>query len=178
MGHVGRFTAVDAVRYPRGARVIVRTSRGLEIGEVLSPTDEAPARGESDGSILRGMTVEDQLLEARLEKNRHEAFAACEARIRELRLGAALVDVEHLFDGRSLFFYFLGDVPAELEAVTAELAEVYDAAVQFRKFSDTVTDGCGPGCGTAEATGAGCTSCATGCPIGSACGSGKPPEAG
>jgi cell fate regulator YaaT (PSP1 superfamily) len=177
MGHVGRFTAVDAVRYPRGARVIVRTSRGLEIGEVLSPTDEAPARGESDGSILRGMTVEDQLLEARLEKNRHEAFAACEARIRELRLGAALVDVEHLFDGRSLFFYFLGDVPAELEAATAELAEVYDAAVQFRKFSDTVTEGCGPGCGTAEATGGGCTSCATGCPIGSACGSGKPREA-
>jgi hypothetical protein len=37
MGQVGRFTAVDAVRYPRRSRVIVRTRRGLEIGEVLTP---------------------------------------------------------------------------------------------------------------------------------------------
>jgi cell fate regulator YaaT (PSP1 superfamily) len=169
LGHVGRFTAVDAVRYPRGTRVIVRTSRGLEIGEVLNPTEDAPARGQSDGSILRGMTVEDQLLEARLDKHRHQAFEACAARIRELKLPAALVDVEHLFDGRSLYFYFLGDAPPELESVTAELAEVYDAAVQFRKFSDTVIEGCGPGCGTAEAAGGGCISCAAGCPVGSVC---------
>jgi cell fate regulator YaaT (PSP1 superfamily) len=173
MGHVGRFTAVDAVRYPRTARVIVRTSRGLEIGEVLSQAADAPPPGQSDGSILRRMTIEDQLLEARLERNRQEAFAACAQRIRELGVGAALVDVEHLFDGRSLVFYFLGDVPAEVEAVTAELAEVYDAAVQFRKFTDTVAEGCGPGCGTADAAGAGCKTCATGCPIGSACGSPK-----
>lgn len=173
MGHVGRFTAVDAVRYPRAARVIVRTSRGLEIGEVLSPTDEAPPRGESDGSIVRGMTIEDQLLEARLERNRQGAFEACAAKIRELRLPVALVDVEHLFDGRSLYFYFLGEAPRELEAVTAELAEVYDATVQFRKFADTVVEGCGPGCGTADGPGSGCTTCATGCPVGSACGSAK-----
>jgi cell fate regulator YaaT (PSP1 superfamily) len=170
VGHVGRFTAVDAVRYPRGARVIVRTSRGLEIGEVLSPAEDAPVHGQSDGSILRRMTIEDQLLEARLEKHRQAAFAACEEKIRELGLPAVLVDVEHLFDGRSLYFYFLGDAPRELETVTAELAEVYDAAAQFRKFSDTVAEGCGPGCGTADGPGGGCTTCATGCPVSSACG--------
>ncbi|HKD36141.1 MAG TPA: PSP1 domain-containing protein, partial [Pirellulales bacterium] len=170
IGNVGRFTAVDAVVYPRGARVILRTSRGLEIGEVLSSAADAPPHGQSDGSIVRRMTIEDQLLEARLERNRQEAFAACAQRIRKLGLGAVLVDVEHLFDGRSLFFYFLGEVPAELEAVTAELAEVYDAAVQFRKFADTVVEGCGPGCGTADAVGGECKSCSTGCPIGSACG--------
>ena len=40
MGQVGRFTAVDAVRYPRRSRVIVRTRRGLELGEVLIPPDD------------------------------------------------------------------------------------------------------------------------------------------
>ena len=35
MGQVGRFAAVDAVRYPRHSRVIVRTRRGLEMGDVL-----------------------------------------------------------------------------------------------------------------------------------------------
>ena len=39
MGEVGRFTAVDGRQYPRGARVIVRTPRGLETGEVLATFD-------------------------------------------------------------------------------------------------------------------------------------------
>ena len=87
---------------------------------------------------------------------------------------AALVDVEHLFDGRSLFFYFLGEVPPQLEAVTSELAEVYDTAVQFRKFADTMTEGCGPGCGTADGPGGGCTTWLDRLRgISAACGSGK-----
>jgi cell fate regulator YaaT (PSP1 superfamily) len=171
LGHVGRFTSVDAVEYPRASRVIVRTSRGLETGEVLGAADEAPVRGTGDGSILRGMTVEDELLEARLEKNRQKALDACTARLDELGVRATLVDVEHLFDGRSLFFYFLGDVTPDVEAVTSELAEVYDAAAEFRKFSETLTQGCGPGCGTEQAAGqGGCTLCAKACAVSGACG--------
>ncbi len=173
LGHVGRFTAVDAVTYPRGARVIVRTSRGLETGEVLGAAEKSVAHGLSDGSLLRGMTIEDQLLEARLEKNRQAAFAACAERIRKLGSPATLVEVELLFDGRSLFFHFLGQPPAELEPLLAELAEAYDAAAQIRKFADTVSEGCGPGCGTAEATGGGCTSCSS-CAV--ACAVGKAPR--
>jgi cell fate regulator YaaT (PSP1 superfamily) len=169
LGHVGRFTAVDATSYPRSSRVIVRTGRGLEVGEVLAPCDEELPRGAADGSILRGMTVEDHLLAARLEKKRHEAFAACQDKLRELALSATLMDVEHLFDGRSIFFYFLGDVTEAVEAATEELAATYDAVVQFRKFTDTVVAGCGPGCGTDEAAGQGCVTCATGCAISGAC---------
>jgi cell fate regulator YaaT (PSP1 superfamily) len=169
LGHVGRFTSVDAVAYPRASRVIVRTSRGLETGEVLGPADELTVRGNSDGSILRGMTVEDELLEARLQQKRQGALDACIARLQERGISATLLDVEHLFDGRSLFFYFLGEVTPEVEAITAELAEVYDAAAQFRQFAATLTEGCGPGCGTEEATGHGCTLCATACAVSSAC---------
>ena len=94
MGQVGRFAAVDAVRYPRRSRVIVRTRRGLE----------------------------------------------------------------------------LGDVTSELEAYTERLAETYEAKVQFRKFTETLIEGCGPGCGTDEAKGrGGCDSC-TSCAVAGACG--------
>ena len=79
------------------------------------------------------------------------------------------MDVEHLFDGRSLFFYFLGEVPPELESLAGELAEVYDAAAEFRKSPDADVTGCGPGCGTDEASGGGCSSCATGCAVAGAC---------
>ena len=169
LGHVGRFTAVDAVRYPRAARVIVRTSRGLEVGEVLGPCDAPIQRGAGDGAILRGMTVEDQLLEARLEKNKDGAFRACQQRLDELGLDATLLEVEHLFDGRSLFFYFLGEVSSAVESVTQELAEAYDSVAQFRQFAETVTAGCGPGCGTEAHAGGGCVSCSAECAIADAC---------
>jgi cell fate regulator YaaT (PSP1 superfamily) len=171
LGHVGRFTSVDAVSYPRDSKVVVRTSRGLEAGEILGPAEDTAIRGASDGSILRGMTEADELLKTRLEKNRQQAIDACTARLAERNIQATLLDIEHLFDGRSLFFYFMGEVTPEIESITAELAEVYDAAAEFRKFSETLTTGCGPGCGTDEATGhGGCTTCATACAVSGACG--------
>ncbi|MBI3468229.1 MAG: hypothetical protein HY000_34940 [Planctomycetes bacterium] len=169
LGHVGRFASVDATRYPRRARVIVRTSRGLEIGEVLSAPVADEPRDQMDGSILRRMTVEDQLLEARLLKNRGAAYDACSAWLATRELPAQLMDVEHLFDGQTLVFYFLGEQSPELETMIEELAELYDSRAQFRQFADTLTAGCGPGCGTDSATGAGCGSCASGCAVASAC---------
>jgi cell fate regulator YaaT (PSP1 superfamily) len=169
MAAVGRFAAVDAALYPRGARVILRTARGLEIGEVMSPPDDLRGTSDGDGTILRAMTVEDRLLESRLAKNCHAAYEACRRRLDELQLSACLMDVEHLFDGRTLVFYFLGDVAPEVEQITDELAEIYEAKVQFRSFTDTLTNGCGPGCGTESAEGHGCTSCTTGCAIAGAC---------
>lgn len=171
MGQVGRFAAVDAVRYPRHSRVIVRTRRGLELGDVLAPPDDRDdGRTFADGDLLRGVTVQDELLQARLEKNRQEAYAACAAMLADHRVPAVLVDVEHLFDGQGLFFYFLGDVTPDLEAYTERLAETYEAKVQFRKFTETLVEGCGPGCGTEEAKGqGGCDSC-TSCAVASACG--------
>ncbi len=173
LGHVGRFAAVDAQRYTRGTRVVCRTDRGLEVGEVLSALDEATASGSwerpIDGSLLRRVTVEDDLLLVRLERNREEAYQACQQRLIERQIPAVLVDVEHLFDGQSLLFYFLGDTTPELDEITTELAEVYEAQVQFRKFTETLTAGCGPGCGTEDAehgcaTG-GCSTCAVACGV-------------
>jgi len=174
MGQVGRFAAVDAVRYPRHSRVIVRTKRGLEIGNVLTePDDSDDGRAFADGDILRGMTVEDELLEARLDKHRHDAYEACATLLAEHKLSTMLVDVEHLFDGQGLFFYFLGDVPPVVESYTCRLAEAYETKVQFRKFTETLIEGCGPGCGTEEAKGqGGCESC-SGCAVVAACGTKK-----
>ena len=173
LGEVGRFVAADSLRYPRSSRVVVRSGRGLEVGEVLAePFDGAPTH-RTDGQILRIMTVEDELLVARLEKHRHTAFEACSELLREHDIPAALMDVEHLFDGSGLFFYFLGEPPDEAEQLTKQLAEQYEATVEFRKFAETLAEGCGPGCGTEEAMGqGGCESC-TSCAVAAACGTKK-----
>jgi hypothetical protein len=147
----------------------------LEVGEVLSPAesnDDGEVR-EADGEVLRRVTVEDHLLIARLEKNRLEAFNACSARLAERGSSAILLDVEHLFDGRSLYFYFLGETTPELDALTAELADTYEAKAQLQKFAETLTAGCGPNCGTEEAEGCGSGGCST-CSVLSACGSKRP----
>jgi hypothetical protein len=167
LGGVGRFIADGGQRYPRGARVVCRTARGLEVGEVLNALETADSQ-PGDGTLLRRITPQDDLLLARLEKNRDEAYRACAARVAERGLPAVLVDVEHLFDGQSLYFYFLGETTPELDALTSELAAVYEAQAQMQKFADTLTAGCGPHCGTEEgggcgSTSGGCSTCAVAC---------------
>jgi len=168
LGQVGRFTSVDAIAYRRGMRVVCRTSRGLEVGEILAPDNGEDAARQSDGSILRGVTLQDELLITRLEKNRREAFAACQTEISRLGYEATLLEVEQLFDGRSIYFYFLGQVPEELSAWTQQLAETYDAAAGVNRFAETLENGCGPGCGTEEKAG-GCGDSCSSCSIAAAC---------
>ena len=156
MGLIGRFQTVDGVRYPRHSRVICRTERGLELGDVLQSSDQT--EGEPDGELLRGVTVEDDLLLDRIERRKEEAYVACAQLLAEHDESVVLMDVEHLFDGHSLFFYFLGEVTPAVEQLTEELAETYETKVQFRQFTEALTTGCGPGCGTEDAEGGGCGS--------------------
>lgn len=169
LGQIGRFRPVDGVCYPRGSRVILRTGRGLEIGEVLREPDGELAMSLADGDVVRGMTVADELLAARLEQNRHAAFSACAEQLAAAAPDVTLMEVEHLFDGQTLVFYFLGDPTPKVERLTADLAETYDAQAQLGRFAATLAEGCGPGCGTEDAAGHGCTSCAVGCAVAGAC---------
>ena len=169
MGRLGRFSSAGGQRYPRLTRVLVRTERGLEVGQVLAPLSldgAAPA----DGTLLRRLTVEYELLVARLERRRHEALEACSRRLAELGCPATLLDVELLFDGSALYFYFLGEPPPELQTQLAELAQTYDAAAQIQRFAQTLLAGCGPGCGTQASGGCGHGGCST-CAVAAACAS-------
>ena len=50
LGSVGRFAAADRQRYARGARVVCRTPRGLEVGAtVLSGADAHVAGFDANG---------------------------------------------------------------------------------------------------------------------------------
>ncbi len=177
MGMVGRYDAIDFRSYDRDARVICRTTRGLEAGKVLCDiTDSARSFEEvpqdlPTGELLRQAGREDDLILERLERHRDKAFGACEKLLDDQGIVATLVDVEHLFDGESIFFYFLGDVTPELEAITSHLADTYERKVRFKKFAETLASGCGPDCGTGES---GCSSGGCGsCSLAGGCGSSK-----
>lgn len=185
VGWIGRFRAVDRREHRRGYQVVCRTDRGLEIGIVLTaihgestPIDvnsdpDLGADKSCDGQLLRRMTPDDRLILHRIERFRDRAWSACTDLIRQRGLSAILVDVEHLFDGQSLYFYFLGDVSDELSALTDELAETWEAKVRFRKFTQRLAEGCGPDCGTGE-SGCGVSGCGS-CALVSGCKSASSP---
>lgn len=160
-GQVGRFRSSDGREFSRGCRVVCRTARGIEVGQVLSAGGTTPPDGEFDGTLLRALTPGDELLVARLQQNRHAAYEACVDRLAQHNIEATLLDVEHLFDGKTLCFYFLGETSTEVESITAELAEAYESKAQFQRFAATLSEGCGPDCGTEKAAGCGdsCSSC-------------------
>ena len=167
LGSIGRFRAADRRARHRGSKVICRTERGLEVGRVLRVSESADSADpadikEVDGDLLRQVTPDDRLILRRIDRFRDRAFHACQKLLDERQIPSVLVDVEHLFDGSSLYFYFLGDVTPEVEQLTGELAEAYEAKVQFRRFSQKLAEGCGPDCGTGESGcgSGGCGSCA------------------
>lgn len=159
LGQIGRFRSVDGQVYVRGTDVVCRTNRGLEVGEVLSQ-DESQDAGEGDGNLLRQVTNEDRYMIRRLQKNRRSAIEQCNQLLATHQLSAVLLDVEHLFDGQSLYFYFLGDVDEQVAALTNQLADVYETKVRFKKFADTLKNGCGPDCGTKDCSSGSCSNCA------------------
>ena len=164
-GHVGRFQAIDSTCHARGARVVCRTHRGLEVGEVLSYVEQNDH--DADGEIIRRMSVEDDLMLSRLERDKATALEQCGAILAERGSTVAILDAEILLDGGGLYFYFLGEPGEDLTTVTAELASTYQSHVRFEQFADTLIHGCGPDCGT-EA-GGGCGDSCGSCAVASAC---------
>lgn len=149
VGEVGRFTAPDAARYARGSRVVLRTRRGLEVGDVLSPIEQAS--GYADGVLLRGVTVEDDLLLARLDRKKAEALDVCQQWLERQGMPAVLLDAEPMLDGSRVFFHFLGEVPEGFDALSDALTDEFRQATGIDKFTETLEHGCGPGCGTDDA---------------------------
>ncbi|QDS89781.1 hypothetical protein EC9_39810 [Rosistilla ulvae] len=164
-GEISQHRPVDGNAYRRGDRVICETARGLEIGEVVTEVDS----DASAGLILRRMTDQDELLQKRLERYKRKAVQECRDRLTAAGIDAVLLEVEQLFDGRTLFFHFLGETNADVEAITNELADAYEQHVRSRHFAKLLREGCGPDCGTKE--GGGCSGGCAVCVVASACSS-------
>src|SRR5262245_52302470 len=88
--------------YPRGQEVIVRSERGLELGEVLCPASPRalqlltePTRGQ----IVRALTEEDRAQAERVRQAELQEFNRCQEFIKQRGMPMELVDVEHLFGG-------------------------------------------------------------------------------
>lgn len=148
----------------RGRRVIVRTGRGVELGEVVGPC-RTHAAHQTTTRVLRPTTEEDELLIRRLDRHKRRAVEQCRIALRDAGCTATLLDVDQLFDGGTLVMHFLGEVDDQAREITEAIAGQYESVVQSRHFAKLLSDGCGPDCGTKEGGGCSgsCGSCAVGC---------------
>ena len=167
LGAVRRGYAADG-SYPQGRRVVVRDDGALRMGQVLAPCRRPAGLDEASVTIVRPATVEDELLAGRLERRQAEAVASCQAYLRERGVRACLLDAEYALDGSQLWFYFLGEAPDENEDLLAELARRHGVAIELASFVRTLTEGCGPDCGSADAAGCGDGGCSV-CSLAAAC---------
>ncbi|MEM8734136.1 MAG: hypothetical protein AAGG44_07935 [Planctomycetota bacterium] len=169
-GQVGRFASPNDSGFRRRSRVLCKTSRGLEVGQVLSSQVATP--GQADGMILREMGPDDELLWGHLQALASEANQDCQEWLHNRGCDAVLLEVEPLMDGRTLYFHFLNDRLADegLQQHVDHLAQVFEEKARNSEFAAQLEKGCGPGCGT-EAAVNGCGSkggCAV-CKLASAC---------
>lgn len=169
-GQVGRFSHGGEI-FQRGVSVVCRTARGLEVGSVLNPIHYGSRSTKAaDGTLIRRMTAEDHLLWNNLKQLAQASYAACQSWIDESESKDQLLEVEPLFDGRTLYFHFLSDVSSQTSSQIEQLVIIFQQTVAESSFSQLLEKGCGPGCGTSAATN-GCGGACHTCVVSSGCGS-------
>jgi cell fate regulator YaaT (PSP1 superfamily) len=134
---LGEFGAPAEIAFGRGARVIARTDRGQELGEILCPaTPQAIAHlpEPSHGDILRGMTAEDFRQEQRIKDNSRQQFETAGRLVAEHRLAMQLVDVEPLFGGERIIFYFLADKRVDFRELVRSMAREFQTRIELRQI--------------------------------------------
>ena len=137
---LGIFASPDDEIFPRGTKLILRTSRGQEAGVLLSEVTERnramlPGNLEED-RIIRAMTPGDELELKRIRKNEADEFARCKAIIQRLGLGKDmnLVRIEHIFGGERIIVFYVADGRIDFRELVKALASEFQTRIEMRQI--------------------------------------------
>ena len=135
MRHLGVFSSRGRERYARGHRVIARTGRGQEAGEVLCEATEHVLSQMDDprtGQILRRVSADDDVELSHIVNQVANDWAACEQRIGELELDMKVVDVERVYGGERVVGFYLADDRVDFRELVKLLAKDLQTRVEMR----------------------------------------------
>jgi cell fate regulator YaaT (PSP1 superfamily) len=134
---LGEFTTANGALFPRGTDVLVRTDRGQECGHVLCPSSPqavALLAEPTRGQILRALTSEDRARVDRLRELQRKEYDVARRYIGQRRLQMELVDVEHLFGGERIVFYFLAEKRVDFRELVKDLARELQTRIELRQI--------------------------------------------
>jgi len=155
MNNFGLFEHNES-RIPKTAsRVVVKTERGLELGTIVGSfcayrsgqlkldveqlqkyflDSEITLSTEPSGGFIRYATAEDISEEKHFEKIAVEEMKFCENLVSEMNLPMKIVDVEHIFGGERIIFYFMSDGRVDFRELVKKLAHEYQSRIEMRQI--------------------------------------------
>jgi cell fate regulator YaaT (PSP1 superfamily) len=137
MRFIGAFDAPTGVALGRRESVVLRTDRGLELGEVLCPaTPQAVAAvpEPTRGQIVRVATADDRSRAVALKDVQKREYTIGTELIARHRLAMQLVDVEHLFGGERIIFYFLAENRVDFRELVKSMAREFHTRIELRQI--------------------------------------------
>jgi cell fate regulator YaaT (PSP1 superfamily) len=126
----------ESFRLALGDKVIVETSRGIELGVVKVGNKIVDSKDIV--SPLKPVTrpATDQDIE-QYEKNRaaeDEAIAICQKKVEAHNLGMKLVGAEYTFDKSKLIFYFTCESRVDFRELVRDLASTFRTRIELRQI--------------------------------------------
>ncbi|MFO0848879.1 MAG: regulatory iron-sulfur-containing complex subunit RicT [Gemmataceae bacterium] len=137
MRFLGVFAAPAGYAFRRGEPVVLKTDRGLEVGDPLAaatPQAVANVPDPTTGEIVRAMTADDRAKLAQLAALQAKEFAAAEQLIAKHKLAMQLVDIEHLFGGERIVFYFLAESRVDFRELVKSMAREFHTRIELRQI--------------------------------------------
>lgn len=153
---IGEFQHTGAAKPGCGSKVVVRTFRGVELGEMLTSTcpnsgcSKSVSRqdmlqyiensGGSDypfyteGKVLRIATKDDLDKQAKIEQSKHELKLQAKQVAGRFDLPLKIVEVEPILGGESITVFYVteGEQKIEVRDVARELGQFFRTRVEMR----------------------------------------------
>ena len=119
-----------------GDKVVVETSRGLELAECVLGNHVVPDETvvQPLRSLARIATKDDLRIEEINHRREQEAFQICKQKIVEHGLDMKLVDVECSFEGNKTMFFFTSDGRVDFRELVKDLASVFRNRIELRQI--------------------------------------------
>jgi len=136
--HVAPFSLKGPQTYARGDSVVVRSDRGMELGEVLCEATDRAVKflpsSETAGHIVRIATIEDEQSSGELHEKERIEFHDCAEMIRERKLQMELIDVEHVLGGERIVFFYLAEKRVDFRELVKALAKKFHTRIEMRQI--------------------------------------------
>lgn len=120
-----------------GTRVICRTPRGTEIGEVLcEATDSVLSKLDNppEGYVMRRANEQDEADYANVLASADRDFECCQKHISNLGLDMQIVDIERVFGGERVVVYYLAEQRVDFRQLVRDLAVELQTRVEMRQI--------------------------------------------
>jgi len=154
MKMVGEFPYSGTIKPGCGSKIVVRTFRGTEIGEMLTSTcpnsgcSKSVSRKEmlgyiqnsggrdypfsTDGRVLRIADGGDLEAQTRIEQSAHAIKMEARRVVERLNIPVKIADAEPILGGETLTIYYMSEERAELRDLVRELSYALKARVELR----------------------------------------------